>query len=494
MRIEEKIFILRRQKGLSQEGLANRLNVTRQAVYKWEAGICLPEIEKIKQMATLFGLTTEELINDEISLPKDNEDNERRPELSLSDEAQPIENKDNKRKKWLIPVIIGAVVLIALAVVIGVVIYNQSQGALCVHEYGPWTINDVSHKRICKKCEDVFVEDHIYEDNICAVCNRIKIEETSGLSFVKVEGKEEYKLYSLGSAAVKKPEQINIPSYYDGLPVTTIAANAFNNCDFVKKIYLPSTITHIESYAMTGAGGKAGSSSYYGVGYPTVSLYYQGSLEDWFNITVEANSIRRNTALYIDNLQVRDLVIPESITEVPKYSFNNFCFNTVTIGDHVTKICQGAFSFANIEVKLNLGTGLEEICEGAFYYSDGIDQLFLPESLKIIGQRAFSATDIHSLNIPDSVEYIGEAAFSICSYINFVHIGKGVCYIGKGVFDGSDNNIHLFTIAVEGTFEIYNSNGEYMGNVDAELINEKPLNYMLNQNLYCTFVKEGYLK
>ena len=64
MRIEEKIFILRRQKGLSQEGLANRLNVTRQAVYKWEAGICLPEIEKIKQMATLFGLTTEELINE----------------------------------------------------------------------------------------------------------------------------------------------------------------------------------------------------------------------------------------------------------------------------------------------------------------------------------------------------------------------------------------------------------------------------------------------
>ncbi|MBQ7907563.1 MAG: leucine-rich repeat protein [Clostridia bacterium] len=493
MKIEEKILILRKQKGLSQEGLANRLNVTRQAVYKWEAGICLPELEKIKQMASLFGVTAEELINNEISLSDTSECNYE--EYRESDtEPTSVEEKPKKSKKWLIPAIISAAaLLIVISVVLGVIFYLQTQGSDgCQHEYGPWSINDVSHKRICKKCEDVFVEDHIYEDNICAVCNRIKIEETSGLSFVKVEGKEEYKLYSLGSAATKKPEQINIPSSYEGLPVTAIAANAFKGCDFVKKIYLPSTIKHLESYAMTGAGVTG--ASYYGVGYPTVKLYYQGSLEDWCNITVEANSIRRNSALYIDDLQVRDLVIPESITEVPKYTFNNLCFNTVTIGDHVTKICQGAFQFANIELKLNLGTGLEEISEGAFCYSDGVDQLFLPEGLKIIGKMAFCATDVKSLNIPNSVEYIGDGAFSICSYINFVHIGKGICYIGRGAFDGSDSNIHLFTVDAEGVFEMYDSNGEYIGNVDAELINEKPLTYMLLQNLYYTFAKEGYLK
>ena len=47
MSLGEKIALLRRQSGQSQEALADRLNVSRQAVSKWESGASVPELDKL---------------------------------------------------------------------------------------------------------------------------------------------------------------------------------------------------------------------------------------------------------------------------------------------------------------------------------------------------------------------------------------------------------------------------------------------------------------
>ena len=49
MEINEKIMVLRKRKGYSQEDLAHELDVSRQAVYKWESGESTPELDKIKK-------------------------------------------------------------------------------------------------------------------------------------------------------------------------------------------------------------------------------------------------------------------------------------------------------------------------------------------------------------------------------------------------------------------------------------------------------------
>ena len=54
---------LRRAAGLSQEELAERLGVTRQAVSKWERDSAYPEMEKLARMSRLFGVTVEALLN-----------------------------------------------------------------------------------------------------------------------------------------------------------------------------------------------------------------------------------------------------------------------------------------------------------------------------------------------------------------------------------------------------------------------------------------------
>lgn len=70
MKISEKIVVLRKRKGMSQEDLANELDVSRQAVYKWENGGTTPDINKIKKMAELFDLSYNELLDDNIDITK----------------------------------------------------------------------------------------------------------------------------------------------------------------------------------------------------------------------------------------------------------------------------------------------------------------------------------------------------------------------------------------------------------------------------------------
>ena len=62
MNIGEKLFELRKSKNLSQEDVADKLNVTRQTVSKWETNQSTPDFDKIVPLCELFEITTEELL------------------------------------------------------------------------------------------------------------------------------------------------------------------------------------------------------------------------------------------------------------------------------------------------------------------------------------------------------------------------------------------------------------------------------------------------
>lgn len=69
MNIGEKIYLLRKQYGLSQEALAERLGVTRQAVSKWESGTSVPELETVVALSKTFGVTTDYLLSNDGPVP-----------------------------------------------------------------------------------------------------------------------------------------------------------------------------------------------------------------------------------------------------------------------------------------------------------------------------------------------------------------------------------------------------------------------------------------
>lgn len=74
----DKLILLRKKAGWSQEELADQMNVTRQSVSKWEGAQSVPDLEKMIRLSKLFGVSTDYLLKDEI---------EEAENISLSDDA-----------------------------------------------------------------------------------------------------------------------------------------------------------------------------------------------------------------------------------------------------------------------------------------------------------------------------------------------------------------------------------------------------------------------
>lgn len=73
MNLADKIIEERKKNGWSQEELASKLGVSRQAVSKWESSGSIPDLQRILQMSELFGVTTDYLLKDEIEEERQNE-------------------------------------------------------------------------------------------------------------------------------------------------------------------------------------------------------------------------------------------------------------------------------------------------------------------------------------------------------------------------------------------------------------------------------------
>ncbi len=76
MKLSDKIYHCRKKAGLSQEALAEKIGVSRQAISKWETGEAAPEISKLPLLARTFGVTADWLLDDEAGFDEDTPEEE----------------------------------------------------------------------------------------------------------------------------------------------------------------------------------------------------------------------------------------------------------------------------------------------------------------------------------------------------------------------------------------------------------------------------------
>lgn len=101
MIIADKILSLRKGSGMSQEELAEKLNVSRQSVSKWESAAAIPDVSKILEMSKIFGVTTDYLLKDDFSMVEYTTDEYvKYPKLSLVQANEFIEAKA-KSGRWI---------------------------------------------------------------------------------------------------------------------------------------------------------------------------------------------------------------------------------------------------------------------------------------------------------------------------------------------------------------------------------------------------------
>lgn len=71
MKMQDKIILLRKKNGWSQEDLAEKMNVSRQAVSRWENGTALPDAANVLEISKLFGVTADYILNDDYESDED---------------------------------------------------------------------------------------------------------------------------------------------------------------------------------------------------------------------------------------------------------------------------------------------------------------------------------------------------------------------------------------------------------------------------------------
>lgn len=120
--LKENIKSLRKQKGLSQEELAVKLNVVRQTVSKWEQGLSVPDAEMLVSLSEVFEVPVSTLLGESITGEADPDHLKEIAEKLEVVNTQLLRNSENRRKTWryvFIGVFIVTLILIMILASLG---------------------------------------------------------------------------------------------------------------------------------------------------------------------------------------------------------------------------------------------------------------------------------------------------------------------------------------------------------------------------------------
>lgn len=105
MELKEKLVALRKEKGLTQSAVAEKLDVSRQAISRWESGVALPSTDNLKCLGALYGVPVDYLINEETELVNSESDNKK-------------ENEDRRNHKKLSRGIVACISVVLIVIVV----------------------------------------------------------------------------------------------------------------------------------------------------------------------------------------------------------------------------------------------------------------------------------------------------------------------------------------------------------------------------------------
>jgi len=321
-----------------------------------------------------------------------------------------------------------------------------------------------------KKGTDVFEHgeksSHIYdEENICTVCSDYK---DAGVKFKFDEQTNTYSVTDYDGNAT----EIIIPSIYKNFPVSSIGVSAFSHTPSLKTVKLPDTLAKIEQNAFEGCTALSeitipDSVIYIGenafracssLKSVTLGKKLQKINEFAFSqcssleaVEFPSSLTEIGSAAFIGCSSLTEVVIPDTVNFIGSDAFSN-CKNLTKVtlpflGDKKNNPTNGTFKYIfgytnTPSVKEVILTGgnfydlAEQIPNDAFRNYGSLEKITLPDTIVIIGARAFEYTSLSNIQLPDSLGNIGDSAFLGCKFTTFT-IPDNVTIMGEYMLSGN---------------------------------------------------------
>ncbi len=236
--------------------------------------------------------------------------------------------------------------------------------------------------------------------------------------------------------------------------LVSIGDFAFNCCATVDNIVIPSTVTHIGicpfSYCpqMNNLSIAEGNTHYvmdglmvYSAGYDTlVSCHKSGA-------TVTLNPNVKVLGGFENNTWVRNIAIPEGVTDITDNCFNGCQITSITLPAHMKSIGRKAFSENDKLTSVTMPQTLLSMGQGAFEKCFALTSIDIPDSLRVIPKEAFnSCIKLSSITWGNDVEEIGDYAFWALSQMSSTHITTldlpmKLKKIGEAAFGACSNSL-----------------------------------------------------
>ena len=234
--------------------------------------------------------------------------------------------------------------------------------------------------------------------------------------------------------------------------VTNIADYAFQTCTNLVEFVLPDSLESIGQYAFNGCSGlrsivvppslhSVGNYAFQGCS--AVEAVHISDLAAWCAIEFGSNGGNplgqsRTRELVLNGEPIRDLILPDGVTQV-KYAvfYNATNLTSATLPMGVASIGNYAFANCTSITNLSLPEGVGTIGQYAFQNCTGLTIVEVPEGTTSLGAYAFAdCANIRSFTLPPGLKTIGDYAFRNCRGVSEIVIPEGVTSIGRYAFSG----------------------------------------------------------
>ena len=221
-----------------------------------------------------------------------------------------------------------------------------------------------------------------------------------------------------------------------------ISDNAFSNNNYIKTIYIPSTVTEIgnsiinnneiESITISSDNSKYDSRNNCNAIIETAT----NTLIEGCKNTIIPNGVTRiGVGAFGGCSDLTNITIPDSITNIEMRAFSGCTgLTSITIPDSVIYISIETFRDCTSLTSVAIGNGVTKIYDWAFNSCTNLTSITIPDSVKSIGNKSFAGcSNLANITIPNSVTSIGDEAFGNCDF-KTINLPEGIISIGSLAF------------------------------------------------------------